>query len=174
MLTQLTLVVRLIEVGVLLVSGTSKLVTQTTREAFRDSFSAVTPFPPRFSGVVPLAELTIALLLMVWPSHLTHIVVAALFLAFSIVVFRLITRPDITSCNCFGSMGTDRTTWLSLVRNVLLLVGALMTLFVPTSLHVPGLDVVVVFAVLGTALLTDVEAVRVLRYCVSTHSVATP
>ncbi len=54
------------------------------------------------------------------------IIAMALFLFFSIIVYRVIHRQEIVECNCFGSLTTEPVGWGTLVRNVALTLGAIL------------------------------------------------
>lgn len=104
---------------------------QTTQDAF---VSLRLPSFLRFSGapiLLPYGELVLAAALLVLPGG-WYVVAAALavvlFAAYLIVVARALGFAEPVHCNCFGKLGLGEIDRRTVVRNVLLLVAAVLAL----------------------------------------------
>jgi hypothetical protein len=95
--------------------------TESTVEAFGFPVHMRRPV----AVALPAIELVIAGALLPAASAPYAAVAATLLLAaFNIAVARILVRGEQVDCNCFGSLGDDRITRSTLVRNVVLLVPA--------------------------------------------------
>ena len=119
---------------VLLVSGWSKVGDVT---GLRLAFVAMR-VPAALSRVavvrsLPYVELTLGLALLLtwgWLLAVVGAMVTVLFLAYTLLVARVLRAGDTVECQCFGSLGDDRVTSVTLARNVVLVVlAALATAF---------------------------------------------
>jgi hypothetical protein len=82
---------------------------------------------------LPYAEIALGLaLLLTWgrPLAVVGALVTALFAGYAVLVARVLRSGDSVECHCFGSLGDDRVTPLTLVRNlVFVALAALATAF---------------------------------------------
>ena len=120
------LVVRLALASVFLVSGVAKLLDPDgTRAAFA-GFGVPAVMHRVGSVALPLIELVVAVALVpLGSAWVASIAAAALMAAFTTVVVRAMAagrRPD---CHCFGQLSAKPIGWATVVRNVVLLGGAL-------------------------------------------------
>jgi hypothetical protein len=119
---------------VLLVSGWSKVGDVTgLRLAFVAMRVPTALSRPAVVRSLPYAELALGLaLLLTWGRLLAVVgaLVTALFLAYTLLVARVLRAGDQVACQCFGRLGDDRVTWVTLARNLVLVVlAALATAF---------------------------------------------
>lgn len=115
----------------LLVSGIAKL---GERRGTQDAMTSLR-LPARgthhlVAGVLPVAEIVVALLL--WVPLVPLQVVLALFalvlmLAYLVIIARALTFPEKVECSCFGSLASPTVSRATLARNVLLSLLALVT-----------------------------------------------
>jgi len=125
----LTLAARLVLAAVFAVAGAAKLRDRRgTRQAARE-FGA----PERLAGLVglilPLAELTVAGLLLVPGTVLVGEAGAlALLLLFSAAIGIALARGRAPDCHCFGRLHSAPASWRTLVRNGLLAAVAALAL----------------------------------------------
>jgi cytochrome oxidase Cu insertion factor (SCO1/SenC/PrrC family) len=119
---------------VLLVSGWSKLGDVT---GLRLAFVAMR-VPTALSRVavvrsLPYVELALGLALLLtwgWLLAVVGATVTVLFLGYTLLVARVLRAGDSVDCQCFGSLGDDRVTLVTLARNlVLVALAALATAF---------------------------------------------
>ena len=82
---------------------------------------------------LPYAELALGLALLLtwgWLLAVVGAVATALFVAYTVLVARVLQTGDSVECHCFGSLGGDRVTPATLARNlVLVALAALATAF---------------------------------------------
>jgi uncharacterized membrane protein YphA (DoxX/SURF4 family) len=135
--------------AIFVLAGASKL---RDRDATVRSFRQLgVPGPDSAARLVPLPELAAAVLLVVVPAvgAIVALVLLALFTTF--VVNRLRAGVD-APCACFGSTGGAPLSWLTLGRNALLAILAVMSLVTMQPVRPTWIDVLVVWgaAVLAT------------------------
>lgn len=100
--------------GVLLVSAVAKLARPgSAREA-----AAGLGVPVVAAAAAPWLELVLGALLVAgvlppWPA----VAAGLLLVAFTAVLVRVLVRGEHPRCACFGSIGSGRVTWRSVVRN---------------------------------------------------------
>ena len=108
-------------VAIFAVAGGAKLLDRAgTRKAVVD-FGA----PERFAGplalLLPIAELTVAGLLLARPTVVAGTIGAlALLVLFSGAIGLSLARGHAPNCHCFGQLGSAPASWKTLVRNVVL------------------------------------------------------
>jgi len=125
------LVSRLLLAGVFLVAGIAKLADRRgTRQAVAD-FGA----PERVAGplalVLPIAELTVAALLLPAATAIVGAIAAlALLLLFSAAIAVNLARGRAPDCHCFGQLHSAPASWKTLARNGVLAGIALFALVV--------------------------------------------
>jgi peroxiredoxin len=121
------LVARLLLAAVFAVAGLAKLGRRTETESTLAAFG-VAPLRRRpIALALPAVELAVAVALLPAASAPYAGVAAALLLAlFSFEVARVLAAGEQVDCNCFGSLGVDRITRWTLVRNVAFLIPALI------------------------------------------------
>lgn len=137
MLTGPLLLPPLLLLALLLVSGAAKARhTDATRSAFAqlELPNALTQSPaPR---VLPWAEILLALALLVAPPPFAlpvAVLALLLFVGYLVVIVRALTFDHPVTCGCFGELGLGEVTRRTAVRNVLLVVVALLTLWSATA-----------------------------------------
>ncbi len=121
------LVARLLLAAVFAVAGLAKLGRRTETESTLAAFG-VSPLRRRpIALALPAVELAVAVALLPAASAPYAGVAAALLLGlFSFEVARVLAAGEQVDCNCFGSLGVDRITRWTLVRNVAFLIPALI------------------------------------------------
>ncbi len=111
---------------VLLLSGSAKLGDVTgTRLAFVAMRVPSVLSRPAFVRMLPYLELALAAALLLtwgWVLAVVGAVVTLLFVAYAVLVARVLGTGESVECHCFGSLGDDRVTALTLARNVVLVV----------------------------------------------------
>lgn len=92
------------------------------------------------AGVVPVAEVVAGIALLVGLGiRLTGVAVAAMLAVFTTAVAVALLQRREVSCGCFGDIAPRRITWLTVTRNVALLVLALLLAWeAPTALALDG------------------------------------
>lgn len=137
--------------AVLVVSGVAKARdTDGTRAAMIS-----VGLPPRLSSTATATalcavELALGALVLVtwgWVLAVVAAAVTALFAAYWLVVGRVLRRGEDVECHCFGSLGSDRVTSATLLRNTVLVLLALLAV----GFGVDGHGVPVVLDDLGGA-----------------------
>jgi len=137
-------------------AGARKAVRPDTTAA---SFRAVgIPAPAIAARLLPLAELAIAALLVLFPRVGASLAIAAL-VVFSVVVARAIARGVEVGCGCFGGSATDPVSAADLVRNGFLTVGALLAAGAPRA----GFPSLAAAAFVGGGALTAALLLSLLR-----------
>ena len=117
---------------VLAVSGVAKLRDRTASErAFDDLHVPDALAGPLIRRGLPWAELGLAVLLVVapWPLNtVAAVAVLVLMAAYLALVWAALRRPEPVDCHCFGSLADGRVTRLTVVRNAVLTVVAVVAL----------------------------------------------
>lgn len=123
----------------LLVSGVAKARrTEATRSAFAqlELPRALTDSPaPR---VLPWAEIVLAIALLVTPPPFAlpvAVLALVLFIGYLVVIVRALGFDHPVTCSCFGELGLGEVTRRTAVRNVLLVVVALLGVWAATGEH---------------------------------------
>ncbi len=152
---------------VLLVSGVAKLRDPASVERAFTSLEV----PPALAGpvvrrVVPWAEVALGVGLLVASGALLALVGALtglLFLGYLVLVARAVRRPEPVDCGCFGALGDDRVTRVTVWRNVALVVAAVLAVLAGLTGTgvVPSLGDAAAWGWLATAALTVLTAVLV-------------
>jgi hypothetical protein len=137
---------RLVLAGVLLLAAIAKL--RAPDVARRQTIALVgRAFGPAVAVALPVLEVTVASLLVVWWSPEPGVIAAVLFGAFTVIVVRAQVRG--LPCPCFGAGTADTETRPSaLVRNGLLLAYAVLATASPAGASPAA--VVVATVVLGS------------------------
>jgi hypothetical protein len=119
------LVARLVLAAVFALAAVAKLGRTAETESTIEAFGLPVHLRRPLAVALPAVELAIAGGLLPAASS-PYAAVAALLLlaAFSAGVTRVLVRGQEVDCNCFGSLGDDRITRSTLVRNLVLLVPA--------------------------------------------------
>lgn len=117
----------LVLAGVLAVSGISKLGKESETLSSMASLQVPERLRRRWlATALPWTELALAALLLVawgWVLQLAAVATLALMAAYLVIVFLAVRRPEPADCGCFGELVDARVTWVTVLRNVLL-VGA--------------------------------------------------
>lgn len=124
-------VARLVVAGVFLFAAVPKLMDPA---AFAEAIDNYRMLPSELSGplalVVPAIELIAALALVLGPGRRGAALVAAGMLAFFIVgIGQALVRDINIDCGCFGSAHESQASWLSVVRNVVLIALSALVVF---------------------------------------------
>ena len=116
------LLARLVLAGVFVVAGVAKLADLRASRAAMADFGIPGPLAPVFAVAVPLAELTLAILLVPVATAAVAATLALLMLAgFTAGVAVNLARGRAPECNCFGSLSGRPIGPGTLVRNVALM-----------------------------------------------------
>jgi uncharacterized membrane protein YphA (DoxX/SURF4 family) len=121
-------VAHLLVAAVLLTSGLAKVLRPGDPDAAFEALGV--PAALRRPAVVrahPWVEilLGVAVLVLPYPADVVATVLAlGLFTAYLVLVWRAVARGEEASCQCFGSLGADRITPRTVVRNAVLVVVA--------------------------------------------------
>ena len=116
--------------------------------------------PALLSTVVPVAELVLALGLLVVPAVAAYAALG-LLAAFTTFLVRAVRAGVDVGCGCFGSARAEPVSSVEVLRNGLLAAGALIASFA-TGPVVPGLDAVILVST-AAALAAVVAALADLR-----------
>ncbi len=123
--------------------------------ATRRSFTALGLRSPEVVALaVPVAEVVVAVALVLWPPFGGGAAIV-LLAAFTVVLARVVISGAPVPCACFGATATSPVGWLDVVRNVGLLMLAVLA-SIPSTRGWPGfvpLVVVSVAIVVSSALL---------------------
>ena len=118
--------------GVLLVSGVAKLRDRASVDRAFTSLEVPAPLSgPLVRRAVPWAEVVLGLWLVVAGGAVLAVgaaVTVVLFLVYLALVARAVGRPEPADCGCFGALGDDRVTRVTVWRNVVLVVAAVLAL----------------------------------------------
>lgn len=161
----------------LLVSGLAKL---GSRQATQDAMVSLRlPFEPlhrSIASVLPVAEIVLALALW-FPAVplqvMVSVLVAALMLAYLVIIGRALTFEEEVECSCFGTLASPTVSKATLGRNIILTIlgvltiasaatGLMTTALVQTPLALVGLGIALLAAIaltvctLGGATATEV------------------
>ncbi len=117
------LIASLILAGVFVTAGVAKLADRTGTRTSVQEFGA----PARLAGILglllPLAELTVAALLLYAPTRTAGGAGAsALLIVFSTAIAARLARGDAPRCRCFGQLNAAPVSWKTLARNGILVV----------------------------------------------------
>lgn len=118
MLGALALAAGLVLAGVFALAGTAKLADRAGTRTAVGAFGVPGRLAPLFAFVVPLAELTVAILLLPGPTRLMGGAGAlALLGLFSVAIALSLARGRAPDCHCFGQLHSAPASWKTLVRN---------------------------------------------------------
>ncbi len=148
--------------AVLLLSGATKLASPTSVDAAFGSMRVPAPLDAAWvRRLLPWLEIALGLWLLVSAGAALVVVALAvlvLFLAYLALVVRAALEPAPADCGCFGSVGDSRVTMVTVWRNGLLVLAALLTVVagvrdvsVLTDLRVDGVWAWLVAALLAVA-----------------------
>jgi hypothetical protein len=114
---------------VLLISGIAKLpATDRTLAAMADLRVPKLLQRRAIARVLPIVELGIALALLVVPGVVRFaaaLAAVAMLLVFTVLLTRAVRAGDEVSCECFGALSRDVVDGTTVVRNLVLLTGAI-------------------------------------------------
>lgn len=153
--------------AVLLVSGVAKLRDPASVDRAFTALEVPTVLdrsPVR--RALPWAEAVLGLWLLVTGGALLllgAVLVLVLFLAYLVLVARAVRRPEPVDCGCFGALGDDRVTRVTVWRNVVLVAAAGLAVVAGQRdvALVPALSEPATWAWLGAAALATLAAVLV-------------
>lgn len=151
----------------LLTSGLAKLGTrQGTEDAMTSLRLPLRPFHRSVATLLPVAEVTLALVLWVPSAPLQTLVavaITALMLTYLVIIARALTFEERVECACFGTLASPTVSRTTLARNLLLSILSLLTVVAALSglmetalvrqpLTVIGMGAALLLAVVLTAL----------------------
>ena len=117
--------------AVLVVSGVAKLRDPDSVDRAFTSLGVPPPLgAPVVRRVLPWAEVALGtwLLLATGPALVVvSLLTLALFVTYLVLVSLAVRRPEPADCGCFGALGDDRVTRVTVWRNALLVVAALLS-----------------------------------------------
>jgi peroxiredoxin/uncharacterized membrane protein YphA (DoxX/SURF4 family)/thiol-disulfide isomerase/thioredoxin len=122
---ELLLLLRLILLAVLAVAGAAKLADRDGAREAVEGFGVPVGLSGPVATVLPVAELGAAVLLI--PSATARIgaaVAVVLMLIFAAAIIRSLARGEAPDCHCFGALHSEPAGPRTLVRDLLLAVGA--------------------------------------------------
>lgn len=99
------------------------------------------PFPAALGTAVPMAELALAVGLLLVPA-IAASAALGLLAAFTTFLVRAVRAGSEVGCGCFGSARSDPVSWVEVARNVAL-AGAAVVAGFATGPVLPGLEAVV-------------------------------
>lgn len=152
---------------VLLVSGAVKLRDPASVERAFTALEVPAPLDrPVVRRVVPWAEVVLGLWLLLAGGAVLALgaaLVLVLFLGYLVLVTRAVGRPEPVDCGCFGALGDDRVTRVTVWRNAVLVVAAGLAVWagVRDAAVPPALGTVSTWAWLGATALAVLAAVLV-------------
>ncbi|WP_392545160.1 MauE/DoxX family redox-associated membrane protein [Oryzobacter telluris] len=154
---------------VLLVSGVAKLRDPASVDRAFTSLEVPAPLSGSLvRRVVPWAEVLLGAALLVTSGILLALaatVTLLLFLAYLVLVARAVRRPEPVDCGCFGALGDDRVTRVTVWRNVVLVAAALLAVYAGLT----GVGLVLVLDDGSTWALLALAALTVLAAVLVTH-----
>lgn len=124
------LIARLILGAIFLVAGAAKLFDREGSRASAKDFGVPRVLAPLVALLLPVAELSCAVLLLV-PSLAAYgaMGAAALLVAFSAGIAITLARGRKPACHCFGQLSSSPIGWSTLGRNAALLIGASLVIW---------------------------------------------
>ena len=150
----------------LLISGLAKLgAREGTQDAMRSLRLPLPTMHASVASVLPVTEIVLALAIWIPAPPLQVLLtglVAALMLAYLVIIARALTFEEQVHCSCFGTLASPTVSRTTLVRNVLLSVlgllavvaaasGAMTTLLVQAPMGLIGLGLALLAAIVLTA-----------------------
>ncbi|WP_434176411.1 MauE/DoxX family redox-associated membrane protein [Brachybacterium conglomeratum] len=150
----------------LLISGLAKLgAREGTQDAMRSLRLPLPTMHASIASVLPVTEIVLALAIWIPAPPLQVLLtglVAALMLAYLVIIARALTFEEQVHCSCFGTLASPTVSRTTLVRNVLLSVlgllavvaaasGAMTTLLVQAPMGLIGLGIALLIAIALTA-----------------------
>jgi methylamine utilization protein MauE len=102
---------------VLVVSGVGKLVARRGSQVELGGFGVPATLVPAAALAIPVAELVVALLVLVVPARWPVWLAVAAFALFTGVVVAELQRGVTAPCRCFGSLSTRPMSTRALLRN---------------------------------------------------------
>ena len=123
------LAIRLVLAAVLAVAGIAKLADRAGAREAVPGFGVPEALAPTVARLLPLLELTAAVLLIPSATATAGSALAlALMLAFSAAITRSIARGEAPDCHCFGALHSEPAGPRTLIRNLALAAGAAVSL----------------------------------------------
>ena len=150
----------------LLISGLAKLgAREGTQDAMRSLRLPLPTMHASVASMLPVTEIVLALAIWIPAPPLQVLLtglVAALMLAYLVIIARALTFEEQVHCSCFGTLASPTVSRTTLVRNVLLSVlgllavvaaasGAMTTLLVQAPMGLIGLGIALLIAIALTA-----------------------
>jgi hypothetical protein len=119
------LVIRIVVAIVLGRAAIAKLVDRGSARDGAEQLGLPTRIAEPTAAVLPVAELAVAIGLLITPvAGLAAIAAAVLFAAFTVLVAVNLARGRRPDCNCFGSLGAEPIGVSTLMRNIVLTTAA--------------------------------------------------
>lgn len=129
---------------VLGIAGIAKL---RAPERFRQALRSYDVIPPAAIGTlvyaVPAVELAAAALQWIRPLQpAISVAIAAIFVAFTLLLLRSLLTGGQADCGCFGSAAPEKVSWFSIARNAALITVALAGVYAGDAPSDAGLPAV--------------------------------
>jgi hypothetical protein len=125
----------------------------------RESFARLgLRWPDSLAVAVPAVELVVAVLLVAWPPA-GGAAALVLFVAFTVVLVRVVRSGAHVGCACFGSPRVESVSWADVVRNVGLVVMSVLAMSAPAA-GWPGIAALAVTAAFVVAGAFVVQGLR--------------
>lgn len=182
--TLIFLLVRCSLGGIILVAGISKLSDIASFVKAVEAYNILpTPLARAFGRILPYLEFIVGLFLFVGlGTNIAVIIAILLFTSFAIAIGINLLRNNNLDCNCFGKRHSEKISWATFARSVLLAILAFLLIFFPNSYL--SLDEVITHSVerhsttellwLGLLVLVLVSLVRLISFAQQTLSDLTP
>ena len=143
--------------GIFVVSAVAKVVRRVPFSERRRETEAL-GVPARVSGLVtrvlPVAEVLLALLLVVIPARWPVALAGAFLLALTLLVIRALSKGTTEPCRCFGALSNKPLSGMALARNIGLIGLTALAWWAPDGVSTPGVTALACFLVaFGLALL---------------------
>lgn len=113
--------------AVFAVSGGAKLLDRSGTRAAVQGFGLPRVLAGPIAIALPIVELALALALLTGPMIVASLVAITLLTVFTVLVGRVVRLGRAPACACFGSASTEPVSGRTIIRNLALLVVALLT-----------------------------------------------
>lgn len=117
-MTGLDIALRLVVIGVLLISGGAKLVDRQGSATAMRGFGVPASLIPAGAVALPYVEIALAVgLVFSWTVTWAALGATLMFAAFTVAVARVARADTYLECHCFGQLDSSPITWTTVARN---------------------------------------------------------